>query len=246
MTGLFVIGAVEAIGWFRPIPQAAHDLGLVVGGGLVGLIVFWIDETYVASPERKRAAEERESERQRHQEERRLDFEQFRALQSELRECRLHAASLQAKIDFTGAVDRDRVGDALLLGFYFHRRNERLPSDSRQSIFNTAAMRLRLLTNAAQDINVDKDSVRGVIEMAYGPIVSEGFDLGYVLSHLDENVLPSATSPEIMMELERHLSELKVGAERVQPEPGTAASDDASGLFTRLTTRIISILRRKR
>ena len=192
------------------------------------------------APERLKDEREREAERQRHQEERRLDFEQYRSLQTELRETKSRAASLQAKIELTGALDRDRVGDALLLGFYFHRRNERLAS-SRESIFRTAAERLKLVTGNAHEIKLEKSALHEVLELTYGPIVAESFDLGYVLSHLGEDGLLEGRV-EILSELERHLKSLR-------PNTRDGAVPDVppevTGLFRKLAGRVVSIVRRK-
>jgi hypothetical protein len=238
--GAFLILAVELLRSAHLIPSALRDAGLVVGGMLLGLIAISLYELYWLEPERARIDQQREAERQRHQEERRLDFEQYRAMQSDLREIRSHAATLQAKLDLTGALDRDRVGDALLLGFYFHRRRERLPSGPHQPVFKTAATRLKLVSEENSEIKLDKGALRGVLFMTYGPIVAEAFDLGYLLSHLDEEGFPE-TRPEILSELERQLNALKLDS---KPQDGARVSDEVSELFKKLAARVISIVRR--
>ncbi|HYL28189.1 MAG TPA: hypothetical protein VEW74_10185, partial [Candidatus Nitrosotalea sp.] len=108
--GILLIAGIEIAGAGR-VSGTVRALALVAGGMLVGLIALCLYEMYVFAPRRARAEAELAAERQRHQEERRLDFEQYRALQTELRESRSHSAALQAKLDLTGAIDRDRVGD---------------------------------------------------------------------------------------------------------------------------------------
>lgn len=239
--GVFLILFSEIAAAARAITPALKDLFLIAGGMLVGLVALSLDEAYRNAPERLRCEEERTAERQRHQEERRLDFEEYRALQSELREARLRAATLQTKLDLGGAIDRDRVGDALLLGFYFHRRGEQLPSSSGRSIFKTAAERLKVLSDPKGDVRLDKAAMRDVLNVAYGPVVAEAYDLGYLLSHLGEDGLPETSNPEILGELERHLKALKLGAE-FRSRNGVTA--DAANLFQRLASRIVSIVRR--
>jgi hypothetical protein len=190
-------------------------------------------------PARDAIERQRQAELHRHQEERRLDFEQYRSAQAELRETRQHAAALQAKLDFTGAIDRDRVGDALLVGFYFHRRAEHLPS-SRKSIFKTAALRLKLMTDKMVEVKLEKNGVHDALEIAYGPIVSEAFDLGFLLSHLSEDGL-TETRPEIIGELEKHLRALKLDS---QLGDGIGLSEETAGLIKRLAARVITIVRR--
>jgi hypothetical protein len=222
------------------ISGEVRDAGLVIGGLLVGLIAVALNEIYRLKPERARLERERELERQRHQEERRLDFEQYRAIQSELRDMRSNAAALQSKLELTGALDRDRVGDALLLGFYFHRRGERLPSPPHQSIFTTAARRLKLVTEKRGEIRLDKPALHEVLEITYGPIVAEAFDLGYLLSHLHQDG-SADQRPEILSELERQLNELKLDS---KPNSAAAFPEEASELFKKLAARVVSIVRR--
>jgi hypothetical protein len=238
--GALLILAVELLSSAHLIPRVLRDTGLIVGGMLLGLIAISLYAIYWLEPERSRIDQEREAERQRHQEERRLDFEQYRAMQSELREIRLRTASLQSKLELTGALDRDYVGDALLLGFYFHRRGERLPSPPHQPLFRTAAARLKLVSEKNSEIKLDKSALHQVLLMTYGPIVAEAFDLGYVLSHLDEESFPD-TRPEILSELERQLNALKLDS---KPRAGAGMPDDVSELFKKLATRLISIVRR--
>jgi hypothetical protein len=240
VAGGLTILATELLSSAHAISAEVRDTALVIGGLLVGLIAVWLNEIYRAAPERARLERERELERQRHQEERRLDFEQYRAMQTELRDLRSHAAALQSKLDLTGALDRDRVGDALMLGFYFHRRGERLPSPPHQPIFMTAARRLKLVPEKKKEIKLDKPVLREVIEITYGPVVAEAFDLGYLLSHLHEDG-GSEQRPEILTELERQLNALKVDS---KPDGVAGLSEEAADLFKRLAARVISIVRR--
>jgi hypothetical protein len=239
--GVILVVAVEIASSTGHLQGALRDLGLVLGGALIGFIGLCLYEIYRAGPRLALAERERDAERQRHQDERRLDFEQYRALQLELRQMRSHASSLQAKLDLTGAIDRDRIGDALVLGFYFHRRNERLPSSPAQSIFNIAARRLKLLGNNAE-IKVDKDPLYEVLHMAYGPIVAEAFDLGYTLSHLGEDGF-SEVRPEILADLENQLKAL-----RLDHKTGSTADlpDGVATLFKQLADRVVSIVRQRR
>jgi hypothetical protein len=180
--------------------HAGRDLALIAGGVLLGLASVAFYEIYVAGRRITLTERERDAERRRHQDERRLDFEQYRALQSELRQTRSQLSALQAKADLTGAIDRERVGDALILGFYFHRRNERLPSSPKHSIFTIAAQRLKL-RNGKPQITLEKPALHELLHMAYGPIVAEAFDLGYVLSRLGEGGFAESHS-QILADLE--------------------------------------------
>lgn len=238
VAGGLVILASELLSSGHFISHEVQDAGLVIGGVLVGLTGVLLNEIYRIKPERARFDRDRELERQRHQEERRLDFEQYRSMQTELREMRSHIASLQTKLDLTGALDRDRVGDALLLGFYFHRRGERLTSPPRHPIFTTAARRLKLLTAQKAEIKLDKTALHEVLEMTYGPIVAEAFDLGFLLSHLHEDG-STPQGPEILSELERQLTALKFDGVAHNGE----VPHDAQELFKKLAGRVISIVR---
>jgi hypothetical protein len=240
VVGGFLIAAVEVLSGAHLIAADVKDAGLVLGGALVGLIALILDDAYRSGPQRERVEQERDAERQRHQEERRLDFDQYRAVQSELRETRTRATALQAKLDLAGALDRDRVGDALLVGFYFHRRNERLPSSPKDPIFQIAGRRLRLLTEKSPEVKLEKSAVREILEISYGPVVSEAFDLGYVLSHLGEDGVPATSSPEILAELRTHLSALKLNGQA----SSISMSARASRLFRKLSDGVISIVRR--
>jgi hypothetical protein len=236
--GASIILAFELTGSAR-LDGAGRDVGLILGGGLLGLIALCFYEILRAAPQRASAERERAAERQRQQEERRLDFEQYRKLQSELRESRAHAAALQAKLDLTGAIDRDRVGDALILGFYFHRRGEKLQSSPKQPVFSIAAKRLKLL-NGTDEITLDKFALHEVLQMAYGPIVAEAFDLGFLLSHLGEDGFPER-HPEILVDLENQLKALKL-----DHAAGAAdLPDDTAGLFKKLASRVVSIVRQR-
>ncbi len=237
--GVLFIVAAEALSRAHLIPSDVHDAGLVVGGALLGLIALSIDEIYRTGPERERARREREAQLARHQEERRLDFEQYRTLQAELREARSQTTALKTKLDLTGALDRDRIGDALLLGFYFHRRGEGLPSAPKQSVFKTAAMRLKLLTETVTEVKLDKEALHDVLEIAYGPVVAEAFDLGFLLSHLSEEGLAQGPDAEILGELEKQLRALKLDS-----KAASVPTNSASGSVRKLAARVASIVRR--
>jgi len=237
--GILLIAGIELAGTGR-VSGTVRDLGLIAGGVLLGLIALCLYERYIFAPQRARGEAERNAERQRHQEERRLDFEQYRTLQTELRESRSHAAALQAKLDLTGAIDRDRVGDALILGFYFHRRGERLPSAPEKSIFIIAAKRLKLL-NSSAEIKLDKAGLHEVLQIAYGPIVAEAFDLGYLLSHLGKDGFPEQ-HPEILADLENQLKALKLDHTTVS---AAGLTNGVAGLFRKLAGRVVSIVRQR-
>jgi hypothetical protein len=239
--GALLIILSEMLNSAHLIPVAVKDAGLVAGGALLGLVALLLNETYRVEPERARIEREREAERHRHQEERRLDFEQYRALQSELREARSTAATLQSRLNLSGAIDRDRVGDALLLGFYFHRRNERLPSAPKLAIFTIAAKRLKLVREKNAEIKVDKTALREVLEIAYGSVVSEAFDLGYLLSHLGEDGVSTTRSPEILAQLQEHLNALKLNG---KAGAGPNIPSEAVGLFKKLGARVVEIVKR--
>ncbi|MBV9333187.1 MAG: hypothetical protein JO146_04200, partial [Candidatus Eremiobacteraeota bacterium] len=194
---------------------------------------------YRTGPALWRMRRERETEFARHQEERRLDFEQYRALQTELREARAHSNSLEKKLELTGALDRDRIGDALLLGFYFDRRRDGLPSSPKQSIFKTAAVRLKVLSSSAADVRLEKPALHSVLEIVYGPVVAESFDLGYVLSHLGADGLPRESSIEILGEIEKQLGALKLDTKPWRAN-GTAG---ISSNIRNLASRVVSIIR---
>jgi len=240
VSGIILIAGAEVMGRLHLVPSDVRDADLVVGGALLGLIALYLDEIYRAGPERARLRREREAERARHQEERRLDFEQYRALQAELREMRSQTAKLKTTLDLTGALDRDRIGDALLLGFYFHRRGEALPSSPKQSIFKTAAMRLKLLTQTLTEVQLDKQALHDVLEIAYGPVVAEAFDLGYLLSHLGEDGLVQGPETQILGELEKQLKTLKLDAKAA----ADGGSDGIAGSIRKLAARVVSIVRR--
>jgi hypothetical protein len=42
-----------------------------------------------------------------------------------------------------------------------------------------------VLTDSARDLELDMTATRGVLDAAYGAVVAEAFDLGFVLSHHD-------------------------------------------------------------
>lgn len=237
--GALIILAAELLRSAHAVSSNVRDVGLVIGGVLIGFVTLLLNEIYRAQPERLRSEQERELQRQRHQEERRLDFEQYRTMQSELRDMRSHTATLNAKLELTGALDRDRVGDALLLGFYFHRRGERLSAPPHHPIFLTAARRLKFVSEKKREIKLDKAALGEVLEMTYGPIVAEAFDLGYLLSHLHEDGA-SQQHPEILAELERQLDALKVASK----SSANGAPEEASELFKKLAARVVSIVRR--
>lgn len=239
LAGAFLILTAETVGRAAAIPAPAHDAILIIGGFLVGLVVLSIDELARLGPERARLRRERQAELARHQEERRLDFEQYRALQAELRETRSRTTALQTKLDLTGALDRDRIGDALLLGFYFHRRGEGLPSSPKQSIFKTAAMRLKLLTETVTAVKLEKPALRDVLEIAYGPVVAEAFDLGSVLSQLGEDGLAKGHDTEILGELEKQLKVLKFDSKGSTD----GRTNNVSGM-RKLAERVASMIRR--
>ena len=192
--GGLIILASALLGSAHLISGQIRDGGLVVGGMLLGLIALSLNEFYRIDPERAAFESDCELERQRHQEERRLDFEQYRAMQTELREMRSRGASLQSKLELTGALDRDRVGDALLLGFHFHRRGERLPSPPHALVFKTAARRLKLIAGKRGEIKLERHALRDVLEMTYGPIIAEAFDLGILVEPPSRGRRPSAAS----------------------------------------------------
>jgi hypothetical protein len=241
LAGVLCIAAAEALGRAHLIASEVRDALLVAGGALVGLLALYLDETYRAGPERERIRRESEAQLARHQEERRLDFEQYRTLQAELRELRSHTAKLETKLELTGALDRDRIGDALLLGFYFNRRGEGLPSSPKQSIFKTAAMRLKIMTPTITEVKLDKPALHDVLEIAYGPLVGEAFDLGYLLSHLGEDGLAQAPHTEFLGELEKQLKALKLDS-KIPRADGN--NDDIRGRIRTLASRVVSIVRK--
>ena len=238
--GVLLIVGVLLLGRAGAIAAGLVNIGLVAGGALVGLTALSLDEIYRNAPERLRLEHQRDADRVRQQEERRLDFEQYRVLQAELRDARARAGTLQAKLDLTGALDRDRVGDALLLGFYFHRRDDRLDGGRGRPIFKTAAQRLRVVNDAARDLELDKAATRSVLNAAYGAVVAEAFDLGFLLSHFGEDELPPVTRPEILSELERHLQSLRPDADL---RNRNGAPRDVSGVLQRVAARIVAIVR---
>jgi hypothetical protein len=240
VAGILLIAGAEALGRAHVIPGDVRDAGFVVGGALLGLIALSLDELYRTGPERARMRQEREAEVTRHQEERRLDFEQYRALQAELKETRSRSAALESKLELTGALDRDRIGDALLLGFYFDRRREGLPSSPKQPIFKAAAMRLKLLTGTVNEMSLEKRTAHDVLEIAYGPVVAESFDLGYLLSHLGQDGLAQGPGSEILAELEKQLKALKLDS---KPSAASSAADISANIKN-LAARVASILRR--
>jgi len=238
--GFFLIVLAEALGMARVISQGFKEACFILGGILMGLASLCLDDLVRTRPAIQRLEEEAAAERAQHQEERRLDFEEYRALQSELRLAREEVSSLRAKMAFAAALDRDYVGDALLLGFYFHKRAERLPSNPSRSIFKAAATRLKVVRDPKCDVLLDKDGLHGVLDIAYGPVVSDAFDLGYLLSHLGEEGAAATASPDIPSDLEQHLKALKLGAAM---RTRNGAPHDVSGLLRRFAQRIVSIVR---
>jgi hypothetical protein len=240
--GVFIVAFVELFGARHPIAADVRETALVVGGALVGLIALLLNDIFRTEPAFLHIEQERETERQRHQEERRLDFEQYRALQAQLRENHARVGSLEAKLKLTGALDRDHVGDALLLGFYFNRRDERLPSSPHQPVFTIAAQRLKVVTGTNPEVRLDRLALRAVLDIAYGALVSEAFDLGYVLSHLGEDGLPPTHNPEILAELEKHLNALKFDSKAHAAEGDT---EENPGALRKLAARVVEIVMRR-
>jgi hypothetical protein len=84
--------------------------------------------------------------------------------------------------------------------------------------------------------------VRNVLEIAYGAIITEAFDLGYILSHLNEDgVTPTRGGPEILGELQKHLNDLKFDSKVSNSE----MPEELSGIFKKLAARVIAIVARK-
>ncbi len=206
--GALVVAVIEDSPALRLILRGWADAALVLGGALIGLTGIVLEEIYRGGPERVRVAQEREGERQRHQDERRLDFAQYRLLQAELREAQARADRLQAKIELTGVLDRDRVGNALLLGFYFDRRDEPVTATTERTIFETAAQRLKLPTEPFEQMRVDRATTHDLLAMAYGANVAEAFDFGYLLARLDASGFPGNCTPETLAQLEQQLKSL--------------------------------------
>ncbi|HEX3457223.1 MAG TPA: hypothetical protein VHR97_04645 [Candidatus Baltobacteraceae bacterium] len=99
--GALIVAIVEDAPVLRLILRGWADAALVLGGALIGLTGIVLEEIYRSGPERVRIAQEREADRQRHREERRLDFVQYRTLQAELRETQSRADRLQAKLELS-------------------------------------------------------------------------------------------------------------------------------------------------
>lgn len=238
VVGSLLIAAAEALNGAHLIAPELRDAALVLGGAAFGLTALCVNEVYRVLPELERLQREREVERVRHQEERRTDFEEYRALQTELEEMRAHATALQSKLDLAGALDRERVGDALLMGFYFHRRDERLPSAPKESIFRTAAARLKVVSGTTVDVKLDKATLHDVIEIAYGLVVAEAFDLGYVLSHLGEDGVVRSHDPDVLAELEKHLKAVRFNT----PASPARTTQDLSALLRGVVARVGSFV----
>lgn len=210
--GAITVALVEDSPTLRSILRGWVDAALVLGGALMGLVGIVLEEIYRGAPERARTAAEREVERQRHQEERRIDFAQYRSLQAELRETQARAEKLQAKLDLTGALDRDRIGNALLLGFYFDRHERSGPSKNGRSVFDSAAAELKLPAGFGES-NLNRAATHDLLKMAYGASVTEAFDFGYLLSRLDATGFPSNCTPETLAQLEEQLKRLDDNSE---------------------------------
>ena len=71
--GALIIAIVEGSPALRLILRGWADAALVLGGALIGLTGIVLEEIYRGGPEREHVAQEREADRQRHREERRLD-----------------------------------------------------------------------------------------------------------------------------------------------------------------------------
>ena len=206
--GALIIAIVEDSPALRLILRGWADAALVLGGALIGLTGIVLEEIYRGGPERVRVAQEREADRLRHQEERRLDFTEYRKLQAALRETQSRAERLQAKLGLTGVLDRDRVGNAVLLGFYFDRRDEPIAATNERTIFETAAQQLKLPAEPFELMKVDRMATHDLLSMAYGANVAEAFDFGYLLSRLDAGGFPDNCTPETLAQLERQLKRL--------------------------------------
>ena len=206
--GALIVAVIEDSPALRLILRGWADAALVLGGALIGLTGIVLEDIYRSGPERVRVAQEREAERQRHQEERRLDFAQYRLLQAELRETQVRAERLQAKLELTGVLDRDRVGNALLLGFYFDRRGEPITATAERTIFETAAQHLKLPAEPFEQTKVDRAAAHDLLTMAYGANVAEAFDFGFLLSRLDASGFPDNCTPETLAQLEQQLKRL--------------------------------------
>jgi len=213
LAGALIVALVVDSHTARVVLRGWADAALVLGGALMGLVGILLEEIYRGAPERARVAAEREAERQRHQEERRVDFAQYRSLQAELREAQARADKLQAKLDLTGVLDRDRIGHALLLGFYFDRRTEPGGWRNGRTIFESAAAELKLPAGRFRDAKIDRASTHDLLLMAYGSSVTEAFDFGYLLSRLDASGFPANCTPETLAQLERQLKRLEDDSE---------------------------------
>jgi hypothetical protein len=189
--GLFVVLLAE----FYASTPAWKDVGLIVGGILIGFVALSVDELIRARPERRRAkeqtAKEREADRRQHKEEIKNDLEKFLALESQLHESKRRETELQAQLEVVMAQERRHIYDALWLGYVHHQPHEQL--GVRGPIFANIASKLDLPADLVEEKhyqNLEEYSVFmtrifDALERKFGPAVVAACELGAFLGNLN-------------------------------------------------------------
>lgn len=211
LLGGFIIVLVE----LSVIPPAVKDFALALGGALMGVISLVFDEILRARPERRRSkeqrAKEREEERRQHREELDEAHQKFLALESELSASMRRAADLQAQLELVGSHERSRIYAALMMGYFYDRRDENLGQGP--PVFVCRAKELEL---PADELLREEDLVEFLVQITnaltvkYGPVVRGAFNLGCLLRDLDKGGFSAMCDPKALEDLQSSLKLLKI------------------------------------
>lgn len=221
MRGVSIVIFVEV----RPLPLALKDFGLILGGGLIGFISVSFEEIVRAAPERRRAREQRakdlaagkfqrEEEGRQHEKELEESHQKFLALESELSVSMRRGAELQAPLELVGAHERSRIYCALLLGYFYDRRETQL--GSLPPTFSMMALKLELPADELlkkEDLVEFLGCITDALEVKCGPVVRGAFELGCLLRDLDKNGFGTMHHPEALESLQSGLKLLKCDPE---------------------------------
>jgi hypothetical protein len=185
--------------------------------------------------------------RQQHQEKIKDDLEKFLALESELRESKCQLGHLHGQLELVGSQIMDKIYAALLLGYFYDRREE--TGAQQRSIFRDMAFKLGLPTAIAgeknpTDLNELADfmtKTSNALMVKYGEAANAAFNLGGILRDLDERGFNLMCQPDAWGEVEIGLKTLKCdfllpAVSRFWEACKTAAKipDEASSFFDAL------------